>query len=247
MPTENRSSNTEMVSVPRHPTEEMLVAGQEAWATRPRGALEDCEEAGHIWAAMVDSAPAPQPHPDPIAWMVGTAIWWTKEEAERDAGATGLPIVGLGPMSGIAAAQQHQGEPISLPARKVHKKGNSPMQNAKNSAWNACLDEIAKLGPLCAHADPGEVKRLIAQCVEKDALIAEMDRIGSAKLAERDALLADIAKRHWSGVDFDLPADLVARIKALPANAEPIAKIPHSCGLDSQSKCGACARPGASS
>ncbi|WJM94914.1 hypothetical protein QEP73_15130 [Pseudomonas defluvii] len=58
MPTENRSSNTDMVSVPREPTDEMLVAGQEAWATRPRGALEDCEEAAHIWAAMVDLAPA---------------------------------------------------------------------------------------------------------------------------------------------------------------------------------------------
>lgn len=42
--------------------------------------------------------PAPQPHPEPIAWMVGTAIWWTKEEAERDAAATGLPIFPVGPM-----------------------------------------------------------------------------------------------------------------------------------------------------
>lgn len=40
-----------------------------------------------------------QEHAEPIAWMVGTAIWWTKEEAERDAAATGLPIVGLGPMT----------------------------------------------------------------------------------------------------------------------------------------------------
>jgi hypothetical protein len=31
--------------------------------------------------------------------MVGTAFWWTKEEAERDAVAMGLPIVGLGPMA----------------------------------------------------------------------------------------------------------------------------------------------------
>lgn len=41
------------------------------------------------------SPAAPQPRPEPIAWMVGTAFWWTKEEAERDAAATGLPIVGL--------------------------------------------------------------------------------------------------------------------------------------------------------
>ncbi|WP_225521448.1 hypothetical protein [Pseudomonas kurunegalensis] len=33
--------------------------------------------------------------------MVGTAIWWTKEEAERDAAATGLPIVPIGPLVSI--------------------------------------------------------------------------------------------------------------------------------------------------
>lgn len=57
-------------------------------------------------------------------------------------------------MLDAAPADQHQGEPVALPARKAHKKGNSPMQNAKNSAWNACLDEIAKLGPLYAHPAP---------------------------------------------------------------------------------------------
>ncbi|MNG92659.1 hypothetical protein D3C79_515990 [compost metagenome] len=46
--------------------------------------------------------------------MVGTAIWWTKEEAERDAAATGLPIVGLGPMAGIAPVVQRQGEPLPI-------------------------------------------------------------------------------------------------------------------------------------
>lgn len=50
--------------------------------------------------------PAPQPHPEPIAWMVGTAIWWTEEEAERDAAETGLPIVGLGPMTDSAEVER---------------------------------------------------------------------------------------------------------------------------------------------
>jgi hypothetical protein len=50
-------------------------------------------------AQIAGQAPAPQPHPEPIAWMVGTAFWRKKEEAERDAAATGLPIVGLGPMT----------------------------------------------------------------------------------------------------------------------------------------------------
>ncbi|MCE0850714.1 hypothetical protein LU689_12410 [Pseudomonas asiatica] len=52
------------------------------------------------------TAPAPQPHPEPIAWMVGTAFWWTKVEAERDAAATGLPVVGLGPMTDPGDVEQ---------------------------------------------------------------------------------------------------------------------------------------------
>jgi hypothetical protein len=47
--------------------------------------------------------PASQNHADPIAWMVGTAFWWTKEEAERDAAETGLPVVGLGPMPELSS------------------------------------------------------------------------------------------------------------------------------------------------
>lgn len=57
-------------------------------------------------AQIAGQEPAPQPHPEPIAWMVGTAIWWTKEEGERDAAATGLPIVGLGPMTDTSELEQ---------------------------------------------------------------------------------------------------------------------------------------------
>ncbi|WP_237617276.1 hypothetical protein [Pseudomonas putida] len=116
MPTENRSSNTEMVSVPegfmlveRSIWTEQQVEAATACITRLKGVpgMRDCDLAmAAIDAAqckapdisLSDLLPAPQPHPEPIAWMVGTAFWWTKEEAERDAAATGLPIVGLGPM-----------------------------------------------------------------------------------------------------------------------------------------------------
>jgi FtsZ-binding cell division protein ZapB len=47
-----------------------------------------------------------------------------------------------------------------------------------------------------------------------------------AQLAERDALLRDINKRHSSGVDFDLPADLAARVAAVCATSAE----PKSCG-----------------
>ena len=92
-------------------------------------------------------------------------------------------------------AEQHQGEPVALPARKQPVRADYS-QDILAEGWNACLNEIAKMGPLYTRADPVEVERL-------------------------RALLAEIAKRHWSGVDFDLPADLAARIKAVSAGAEP--------------------------
>ncbi|AQW68336.1 hypothetical protein [Pseudomonas parafulva] len=103
MPTENRSSNTEMVSVPR----DKLQAWQERFSK-----AQMFQQSTEVQAAL-DRA-APQPHPEPIAWMVGTAFWWTKEEAERDAAETGLPIVGLGPMTESADIDQLQLEIAEL-------------------------------------------------------------------------------------------------------------------------------------
>jgi len=69
--------------------------------------LGDCDELErHDLLNIIQSMAAPQPHPEPIAWMVGTAFWWTKEEAERDAAATGLPISGLGPMTDAAEVER---------------------------------------------------------------------------------------------------------------------------------------------
>ncbi|MHC5125532.1 hypothetical protein ACYST8_05625 [Pseudomonas inefficax] len=133
--------------------------------------------------------PAPQPHPEPIAWMVDTAFWWTKEEAERDAAATGLPIVGLGPMPDA-------GEAARLRIELGHMRDERDDLSAKLDRFYSRTHGIKNL-----------------------AAIEEL----SDKLADRDALLTDISKRHWSGVDFDLPADLVDRIKALSASEEPSA------------------------
>lgn len=124
MPTENRSSNTEMFSVPegfmlveRSIWTEQQVEAATACITRLKGVpgMRDCDlamaaiDAAQCKApgiALSDLLSAPQPHAEPIAWMVGTAFWWTKEEAERDAAATGLPIVGLGPMSDTGTVDQ---------------------------------------------------------------------------------------------------------------------------------------------
>ncbi|MBC3485719.1 hypothetical protein HU750_08545 [Pseudomonas sp. SWRI50] len=126
-------------------------------------------------AQIAGQAPAPQPHPEPIAWMVGTAIWWTKEEAERDAAATGLPVVPVGPLTG--AVEQYPGEPVALPACKAKLSAGHDWDQGYTDGWRACLDEIAKIGPLYTHADPGEVGRL-----KKELLVARAQ--GRAEVVE---------------------------------------------------------------
>lgn len=131
MPTENRSSTIEqhdhiegilgMVSVPegymlveRSIWTEQQVEAATACIARLKGVpgMRDCDlamaaiDAAQCKApdiALSDLLPARQPRPDPIAWMVGTAFWWTKEEAERDAAEVGLPVAGLGPMTESSA------------------------------------------------------------------------------------------------------------------------------------------------
>lgn len=106
MPTENRSSTIEqhdhiegiidMVSVPREVIE--FAAGLKWHGYKSGTDQKDDQLEALKKLRTILAAPAPQPHPEPIAWMVGTAIWWTKEEAERDAAATRLPVVPVGPM-----------------------------------------------------------------------------------------------------------------------------------------------------
>lgn len=136
MPTENRSSNTEMVSVPReHELKIRQTPLADLLSGLKTGEVRDCSDrefavGDTVLLREIDDArdytgtvlrrtithvqknyglpdhlcvlsygqPAPQPHPEPIAWMVGTAFWWTKEEAERDAAATGKTITPFGPM-----------------------------------------------------------------------------------------------------------------------------------------------------
>jgi len=111
MPTENRSSTIEqhdhiegiidMVSVPRQVIE--FAAGLKWHGYKSGTDQKDDQLQSLNKLRTILAAPAPQPHPEPIAWMVGTAIWWTKEEAERDAAATGLPIIAVGPITDTAS------------------------------------------------------------------------------------------------------------------------------------------------
>ncbi|MFG0540171.1 hypothetical protein ACF8EA_08190 [Pseudomonas sp. YQ_5] len=192
MPTENRSSNTEMVSFPRELSDELA----ELIATRARvcggGAFD-------IWEAICEgfAAPSPQPHPEPIAWMVGTAFWWTKEEAERDAAATGLPIVGLGPMTGAAPAEQHQGEPVAW--RGLNELGEVVTDWIDGFPPSSMVDlcgnpaSFASIELAYTHTAPGEVERLRTMLDQTDADLRSVTADRDTLRAETDRLRQEVA------------------------------------------------------
>lgn len=241
MPTENRSSNTEMVSVPReHELKIRQTPLADLLSGLKTGEVRDCsgrefavgdtvllreiddsrDYTGTVLRRTITHVqknyglpdhlcvlsygqPAPQPHPEPIAWMVGTAFWWTKEEAERDAEATGLPIVGLGPMAGTAPAQQQEGEPVFILAEPIAPwfyfadcadPDYSGLFNHESEALTQVNDnggQVVKLWNVPPCADPSEVERLRAELAtvkaDRDAYAQNAIDL-RAQLAERDAL-----------------------------------------------------------
>lgn len=108
-------------------------------------------------------------------------------------------------------AEQHQGEPVKLPERKTDHLSDSV------HGWNACLDEIAKLGPLYTHAGPAEVERLREQVetlrlMTNDYLV-ETERL-RAQLAEAERLRSDLAAlRRWE-------TTLLAEVERLKRRAQ---------------------------
>lgn len=93
-----------------------------------------------------------------------------------------------------ALVQRHQGEPVALPERKLHVHQGLSHTDAKADGWNACLDEIAKLGPLYTHSDPSDI-RVTRQALE--SLKGEANDL-RAHLAEWDALLQEIRGQSGS-------------------------------------------------
>lgn len=278
MPTENRSSNTEMVSVPfereeryivikvsdlasvpvavGEPFAEQLTAIQRRLPKRECLVIEsDWPEYAPTWAAIerrVTGAPAPQPHPGPIAWMVGTAFWWTKEEAERDAAETGLPIVGLGPMVGPTPVERHLDEPVDVEGATF--MGEPHFQHSFEWYREGISKHWKKICDLRA-----EVERLSA------ALRFYADREHfHLESGNWDTVSGEPLNILWCGEEPDFIEDGTVARNALFASAEPSAlPDPLGCNECTHAECGrfdgprqvecramadnACARPGASS
>ncbi|HDS1791580.1 Lar family restriction alleviation protein [Pseudomonas putida] len=261
MPTENRSSNTQMAAqlspcphcgqqdafVEQLDSDASVVICQgridEHSACLARGPVgvqqHECEDQPGYDQAVKEwnKRAAAVPHPDPIAWMVGTAFWWTKEEAERDAAETGLPIVGLGPMTATGPAEQKHREPVAW----VRFRNGEPDYDGDavmiSNVRGDTLGDGDSWEPVYTHADPGEVERLrsiersyglreaLLEQVkgERDRMIARTMEL-SGQLADQDALLQKLKetlqREYWDEyAGLDETRELIAA--ALSASQEP--------------------------
>ncbi|MBF8652013.1 hypothetical protein IRZ81_14540 [Pseudomonas putida] len=155
MPTENRSSTIEqhdhvegiidMVSVPREIIE--FAAGLKWHAYKSGTEQKDDQLQALSKLRAILAKPSPQPHADPIAWMVGTAIWWTKEEAERDAAAMGLPVVNLGPCAGLGDHERLRTELVESDLAFVRASTEAEQLRAQLAERDELLRELADAPP----------------------------------------------------------------------------------------------------
>ncbi|KPA96005.1 hypothetical protein [Pseudomonas asplenii] len=232
-------SNEKMVSVPTKPTEEMLVAGQEAWAHKVgHGALEDCDEAASVWAAMLEAAPAPVHQGEPVAEYQcrtrsadrkGDEGWsaWEKCSEANYADYVRVPVL-HGWQYQVRKLYTHpapvqQGDPVAWLVESP--KDLNPVSGFTRKAELA--DKYREAGwtveEVYGKSDSGEVERL--RQINRDAVAEMEDRKQEiyalrAKLAERDALLQSLLTE-------DILPRVASRIEAaLSASAEPSAPTP---------------------
>ena len=190
MPTENRSSNTDPrdVFIRLNP----LGLGEAELRKDSTGFEDQRTHSDYLLflAGYRETHAEPQHHPEPIAWMVCTAFWWTKEEADRDAAATGLPIVGLGPMTDRAAIELAECESMAdMVAERewAEHAGTGPVSSKVEAAFTQLHNDLHEAGET---------------------------------LAERDALLRELADAPPAAMEFRLQQKVKA---ALSASAEPSA------------------------
>lgn len=79
-------------------------------------------------------------------------------------------------MVDAAPAEQHQGEPVALPARKPWNGLLATADNLRGEGWNACLDEIAKLGPLYTRPVQGEPVARVEVGADRNACVMIIDQ-----------------------------------------------------------------------
>ncbi len=91
-------------------------------------ACPDCGSRYVLAASKEFEMPAPQYHTEPMAWMVGNAVWWDKASAERDSAEVGLPVIALGAIADPGEVERLHEEVEKQRRLKLHVAEN--LQNA---------------------------------------------------------------------------------------------------------------------
>ncbi|WP_225785950.1 hypothetical protein [Pseudomonas sp. Marseille-P9655] len=198
MLTENRSSNTEMVSVPFQREDRYIVIKRSDLKKVPV----------NYRSALVDPMLSLLSHLPHRECLVIESDW---PEYEPTWAAIEARVAGK-------SAQQHQGEPVPLPAN-MHPHDFDNLPEAHCNGWNACLEEIAKLGPLYSRPVQGEpvlwryrknaarswfytVQKRSAEIALRDGYIVE-EFYTHADTGEVERLVAantEFARRHLEGL-----------------------------------------------
>lgn len=141
-------------------------------------------------------------------------------------------------------AQQHQREPVTLPVRK-HETGDveyDERNGAAIDAWNACLDEIAKLGPLYGRPVQAAMwqKAFNVAIQERDTLrgdVETMRRKNNENWHESEAMRAQLVEAH--GLLREWAEMFVGGIKTSPLGRLETRTVQHL-SASAEPKCGKC-------
>lgn len=219
MPTENRSSNTEMVSVPFQREGRYIVIKVSDLAIVPAAV-------GEPFAEQLTAIQRRLPERECLViesdWPEYGPAW-----ASIEARATGKPT-------------QHQGEPVAW-RFQTHAGGTWYLVTFETAARAfECNGEGGMVQPLYTHADPGEVERLR----QKEAHLVAANRLLMNDCDTLRAQLADLKRRH-DGLHRDMAtiagrevpkgctvADYAAAAiaDAISASAEPSAPVERAGG-----------------
>ncbi len=242
MPTENRSSNTQAgekmspcpfcgqqdAFVEQLDSDASVVICQgridEHSACLARGPVgvkqHECEDQpGHDQAVKEwNKRAAAQHHPEPIAWMVGTAIWWSKAQAERDSREVGEPVAALGPLADPGEVERLRERVSAYKASRERLHEWLREEQLKNIALRAQLDEALRVASQAHMALlgylPGHRNDVTTAAIEACAALSASDvpsapvecaicrDLGGQCMECEEAEFREWADRHFASADY---------------------------------------------
>lgn len=131
-------------------------------------------------------------------------------------------------------AEQHQGKPVALPERKTVTAGLLSESNTHNQGWNACLDEIAKLGPLYSRPAQSALLSFANEIISASYEGGSFEGGDIQDMAVKHGLLRIESRAEECGEacacrEYGFPAECYRKTSLLSASAEPSAPVCGKC------------------